>query len=404
MDYILIFHSNLNYSQLRPEKREFVCRESYERLNDFFSHKFPEVKWCFEASGFTIDYMAEHTPDVLEKLKYSISQKKCEFIGSPYAHSILTNFPEEDGVYSLEFSLESYQKHLGVKPATGWNPEGCWNQRIPEMFKKVGYKILITDWDSYLKSNDETIKKEESYQNKVSKDGLKYLSDKIDPADKTLHFPMQIIPGLKGVMRTDRVSAKTLYYFQGDFEFEELSKIIDKFSSKNEGFLVVYAEDAEYLGTTAWYYLKYHNKFKFFEKNPESFDRLERLMEFLLNRGNLITVSEAVEKYQTLNISFHIDDGFAWHNAYAIAWASTPWAKELDKECDKVRKKIKEAEKKIKTEEEKERIRKAWFYLVQAENSDGRWPPPPFKPGEFNVQYCKDMLKKAEILATSILG
>ena len=76
MDYILIFHSNLNYSQLRPEKREFVCRESYERLNDFFSHKFPEVKWCFEASGFTIDYMAEHTPDVLEKLKYSISQKK----------------------------------------------------------------------------------------------------------------------------------------------------------------------------------------------------------------------------------------------------------------------------------------------------------------------------------------
>lgn len=394
MEYIIIFHSNLNYSQLKPERRSFVCRESYGGLADFFAQKFPDVKWCFETSGFTLDYIAQNTPDVLERLKTAFN-KNCEFIGSPYAHSILTNFPYEDGLHSLRFSLDSYKKHLGFKPRVAWNPEGCWNQGIPTMFKKAGYKVLITDWESYLKSNDETIKKAESYKEKTGKDGLKYLSDKINPADKTLHFPMKVIPGLKGVMRTDRVSAKTLYYFQGDLKFEELIEAIDKFSSSGEGFLIVYAEDSEYLGTTAWYHLKYHNEFRFFEENPESFNRLERLIKALLKRGQFITISEAMEKFNTVNDSFHIDDGLAWHNAYAVAWASTSWAKKLDTGCDKVRERIKKAERQAKTTEQKGKIKRAWFSLIQAENSDGRWPPPPFSPADFNVAYCEDMLKKA---------
>jgi len=396
LKFILIFHANLNYSQLKTEKQSFVCKESYGALADFFTQRFPQVKWCFESSGFTLDYLAENTPEVLKKYQEIFKKKNCEFIGSPYAHSILTSFPYEDGLYSLKFALESYQKHLGFVPKVGWNPEGCWTAKIPEMFKEAGYETLITDWESYLKSNDEAIKQAESYQDKTSKDGLKLLSDKINPADRTLHFPLQIIPGLKGVMRTDRVSAKTLYYFQGDLKFEELIKSIDKFSAEKEGFLIVYAEDAEYLGTTAWYHLKYHNQFRFFEENPESFDRLDRLIKALQERGDFCTISEATKEFPAIEKPFHIDDGLAWHNAYAVAWASTPWAERLDPECDKVRRMIKEAESKVKTDREKQKIKEAWFYLIQAENSDGRWPPPPFEPAENNIKFCKEALRKAE--------
>ena len=38
-------------------------------------------------------------------------------MGSPYAHPMLPNFPEEDGLWSIRFSNEAYQRHLGFVAA-----------------------------------------------------------------------------------------------------------------------------------------------------------------------------------------------------------------------------------------------------------------------------------------------
>ena len=72
MNYIMVFHANLHYSGLRPEKYEFCIRKSYERIFDLFNGRFKGVKYCFEASGFTIDMMAKLTPDVLDKLSKAV--------------------------------------------------------------------------------------------------------------------------------------------------------------------------------------------------------------------------------------------------------------------------------------------------------------------------------------------
>ncbi len=95
MKYIMVFHANLHYSGLRPEKYEFVIRKSYERIFDLFATLFKGQKFCFEASGFTLDMMAKITPDVVKRLREAMDRSDCEFMGSPYAHSIMTNFPYE---------------------------------------------------------------------------------------------------------------------------------------------------------------------------------------------------------------------------------------------------------------------------------------------------------------------
>ena len=69
MKYIAIFHANLNYAYLTPDKYEFVIRESYELIFDTMKENFPNTKYVFEASGYTIEQMAIITPDVIEKLK-----------------------------------------------------------------------------------------------------------------------------------------------------------------------------------------------------------------------------------------------------------------------------------------------------------------------------------------------
>ena len=73
MQYITIFHANLNYAYLTEDRYEFVIRRAYEMTLDTMQAEFPDVPYVFEASGYTLEHMAQKTPDVLEKLKGSDS-------------------------------------------------------------------------------------------------------------------------------------------------------------------------------------------------------------------------------------------------------------------------------------------------------------------------------------------
>ena len=50
MKYVMIFHANLNYAYLEPDKYEFVIRHSYEMLFDTMEKYFPDTRFVFEAS------------------------------------------------------------------------------------------------------------------------------------------------------------------------------------------------------------------------------------------------------------------------------------------------------------------------------------------------------------------
>ena len=397
MKYVFVFHANLNYSNLVPDKFDFVCRASYGRLADFFNKRYPGDKWCFEASGWTMDHVAKHTPEVLESLIKARDDGNCEFVGSPYAHSILTCFPPEDGIHALKFGQESWKKHVGTAPVSGWNPEGCWTSDIPGMYEEAGFKTLVADYDSYIQTKTGI---ELPPTNTHTPEQL----DKplpVDPAAPVLHFPSKITDGITAITRTDRVSVKTLKYFLGELPLEDLLATIDKYST-GEGCLVIFAEDAEYVGTTAWYHLKYHGVERLFEDNTKSLDLLGDLVDALKERGELATLSEVVRDLPTLEEPIFIKDGFAWHHNRTTDWEDTPQAIMLKPKIDEARKAVKEAESRATTTEDKEKVMKAWWHLVQGENSDGIWPKPPYKPAEYNVKFCEDHISAAAELANSI--
>ena len=402
MKYIIIFHSNITYSNLHPQKYDFVCRKSYERLIDLFAKQYPDAKWNMNMSGFTLDYIAEHVPDILDKFKKTISKGNCALLGTSYAHSILTNFPHEDSLYSLRFTLDSFQKHLNVQPKIAWNPECCWTQEIPKMVKVAGYEAMITDWESYILTRDNITDVVPLHYHAVHDKGAKSLKyPEVDPGDKSLHYPVKIKPGLKGIMRTDRTSLQCLKYFQGEISLQKLLDVIDRYST-GHGFLVVFAEDTEYIGTSAYYYLKYYGDYsRLFEDSPESVERLSALIDALQERGELCTISEVLSQLLALDEPIHIRDGLAWHMENNEAWTKTPSALKLDPKCDMIREQIKQVETRVTSDADKQKIRKAWWYLVQAETSDGRWPAPPYAPGDFNIKFCEDMLGNAKNILAS---
>ena len=419
MKYIAIWHANLNYAYLTPDKYEFVIRESYELLFDVMREKFPGVKYVFEASGFTIEQMAEITPGVLEKLKSAMAAGECEFMGSPYAHPMLPNFPKRDGLWSVRFSNETYEKYLGMRPASFWNPECGWAAQVPEIVAESGYRNLIGDFEAYSRSKgmDGKPLRPEIYDLEHT-DEVKFYNFGYNydmPGDeRAIHFPFKNIEGLppgtlRSFLRTDRICQPTERYFMGKpgYDLEHCMELIRKYSAQKpgepEGALIIYADDVEYVGTNGWYRLKYENKpDNTFERVPESRERLIALVSRTLELGSFITYDEACQNLPALEEPLNFDHDSAWHGARASTWASTPMAKQLRPWQDLVREKLTAREASMHPGTAK----RAWLHLTNSYNSDGQWPPTlpdaPHIVHPYDYQYCHENLVKAEALVGGV--
>ncbi|MHB8996580.1 MAG: hypothetical protein ACYC63_15145 [Armatimonadota bacterium] len=410
MKYVFILHANLNYAYLTPDRYEFVIRKSYEMTLDTLAEHFPDVKFTFEASGYTIEEIAKRCPDVLEKLKRAIAEGRCEFMGSPQAHPMLPNFPEEDGLWSIRFSNETYEKYLGLVPKSFWNPECGWRSYIPRQVQAAGYTSLIGDFEAYSRSlgadgkplRPEIYEKEHTKEKAFYHFGFKY---DLSGDEKAIHFPF-VMDDLRVFLRSDRIAQFGVRYFMGmeGYTLEKYLELVEKYSAQQpgepEGALIVFADDAEYIGTNGWFRLKYQNlPDNTFEHTPQSQQKLIDLLDGCRTRGGFATFDEACQ-LPPLADEITFDDDSAWHGGQASTWAETPMARLLRPWQDLVREKLQSAQ----LPEETQRL--AWLHLTNSLNSDGQWPPTlpeaPHVVHPFNYGYNFDNLLQAELLVGGV--
>ncbi len=415
MKYVAVFHANLNYAYLVPERYEFVIRSSYELLIDTMRERFPDVQYVFEASGYTLEQIAEKTPDVLQKLKAAIASGRCEFMGSPYAHPMLPNFPEEDGLWTIEFSNEVYERLLGFTPKSFWNPECGWRSYVPRQVARAGYTNLIGDFEAYSRSVDADGKplRPEIYEKEHSDDTAFYrfgFAYDLPGSERALHFPFQRVAGvpprtLRAFLRTDRVAQFGVRFFMGmeGYSLDEYVGLIRKYSEQPEGepegALIIFADDAEYIGTNGWFRLKFQNQpDRVFERVEDAEEMLVGLISACRQMGSFTTFDDACNRLPALDEPLLFDDDSAWHGAKASTWASTPMARLLRPWQDLVREKL-HAQGDTLDEAVRRRV---WYHLTNSYNSDGQWPPTlpdaPHIVHPFNYGYCFENLLAAELL------
>jgi hypothetical protein len=417
MKYIAIFHANLNYAYLTPDRYEFVIRESYELIFDTMREAFPDTQYVFEASGYTLEQIAERCPDVLEKLKAAIASGQCEFMGSPHAHPMLPNFPAEDGLWSLEFAMRTYEKLLGARPASFWNPECGWRGYIPDMVHKAGYCNLLADFEAYSRSvgpdgkplRPEIYEKEHTDEEAFYNFGFKY---DLPGDEKTIHFPFDNVAGvppgtLKTFLRTDRIAQFGVRYFMGmdgytlDRYMELISRWSDQKPGESEGAVIIFADDAEYIGTNGCFRLKFLDQpDRVFEKQPTAREDLVALITECRKLGGFTTFDAACNELPALRDPLSFDDDSAWHGARSSVWAATPMARLLRPWQDLVRTKLHAGDL------DKETRERAWYHLTNSFNSDGQWPPTlpeaPHIVHPFNYRYCFENLLAAELLVGGV--
>lgn len=412
---IFMPHANIQYSQLAPERGYWVMKNCYEKLFDLVAGG--DYKIAFEASGITIEEMAKQAPEVLEKLKNLVAEGKVEPVSSPYIHFMLANIQKEVCLHSLKHSLDVWEKYVGKRPVIGWNPECGWASYIPDIYKEAGMEALVMDADSLMLSFDE-IRQATGLQFDVAGHSNKnhlfkieeYIKDKPDFL-KFITNPSVAPNGLKMIFRSDCMANLLLWYLMGATEglreepinMNEIKNMFKNWQDRiNEtgSFIMPYAEDAEYIGSSAYFYVKQFNQARFFEEEPNSVARFKEILDAAKESGYEFALpSEVLAEGNLLENPYvdNIENGVAWHGGTAKAWANTEYSRIMDPVCMSILNGIKAvAEKLGETLDTLDMdLNNAMMALASAWVSDSRWPPDPTSPGRFNVRESLDDMYKA---------
>jgi hypothetical protein len=233
-------------------------------------------------------------------------------------------------------------------------------------------------------------------------------------AERAIHFPFSRMDGLPDgqlhmFLRTDRIAQFGVRYFMGmeGYTLEKYLGLIRKYSDQPigepEGALIIFADDAEYIGTNGWFRLKYQNKpDNVFEATPESKQKLIDLISAVRKLGECVTFDEACHQLPALPDRITFDDDSAWHGARSSTWANTPMARLLRPWQDRVRARLAHSPSALDADTRT----LAWFHLTNSYNSDGQWPPTlpdaPHIVHPFNYAYCFENLLQAEMLVGGI--
>jgi len=422
---IFMPHANIQYSQLKPEKRYWVMKNCYGKIFDVVDSG--DYKIAFEASGITIEEMAKQAPEVLEKLKRLVAEGKIEPVSSPYIHFMLANIPKEVCVHSLKHALDVWEKYVGKRPEIGWNPECGWAGYVPDVYKECGIKALVMDADSFLLSFDEIRKATElkfdvaGHSNKNHLFKIEeYIKDKPEFM-KYITNPSVAPNGLKMIFRSDCMANLLLWYLMGATEglreepinMNEIRIMLANWKERIErtgSFIMPYAEDAEYIGSSAYFYVKQFNQARFFEEEPNSVLGFKEILDNAKEAGyEFATPSEVLDEAEILENEYvdNIENGVAWHGGTAKAWANTEYSRIMDPVCISMLNGIKAvAEKLGETLDNLDAdLNNAMMALASAWVSDSRWPPAPTSPGRFNVrESIDDMYKVNESIEKAMIN
>ena len=411
---IFMPHANIQYSQLDPKRRAWVCENCYRPLFELVRDN--DYKVAFEASGRTLEVMADEAPAVLALLKELVQAGKIEAVASPFIHVMLANVPPEIGLDTLKHGLDAWEKYTGVRPETGWNPECGWASYLPEIYKEAGYKNLVMDADSFFLSFPEIREAtglKYDVQGHSNKNHLfkieEYIKDKPEYL-KYLTNPSVAPNGLKMVFRSDCMANPMLWYLMGATEgyrekpvdISELKEMFLKWQprvAQTGQFIMPYAEDAEYIGSSAYFYVKQFNQARFFEPEPDSIIRFKALLDMAKEIGyELSTPAEVIASAKEIinnDLIDNIENGAAWHGGTYKAWANTSYSLIFDPVCRMVYDGICAVRKVTGMTPELDAALKA---VTSAYVSDSRWPPLPTTPGRFNVRESLDDLFAANKL------
>ena len=143
-----IYHYNIQFVAGDEATYHRNVKESFEKFLDLIS-EVPVFKTDIELQAHYIEFLAEHYPEVLEKLKRLVKEGRVELVSAHYSDQIYVAYPRLDLEKSIEIG-DSILAENGLKRSNVFfTQENYFTPSVTRVMKKYGYNIAVVSLDYY---------------------------------------------------------------------------------------------------------------------------------------------------------------------------------------------------------------------------------------------------------------
>jgi alpha-amylase len=130
----------------------FVFEEAYTQAYDPFLRvleRHPGVRLALHYSGCLLDWLREHHPGFLDRVRALMSRGQVELLASGYYEPILPLIPEPDRQGQIAQMRAALRTHFHAKTSGLWLTERVWEPDLPASLARAGIRYTMVDVNQF---------------------------------------------------------------------------------------------------------------------------------------------------------------------------------------------------------------------------------------------------------------
>ncbi|KPK78565.1 MAG: hypothetical protein AMJ89_01260 [candidate division Zixibacteria bacterium SM23_73] len=112
--------------------------------------KHPHFKISVHFSGILLEWISDHHPETLDKIRALVEKGQVEMMTGGYYEPILPAIPDCDKIGQIQKLSQFIQEEFNTNPVGMWLAERVWEPHLPKPISEAGVKYTIVD-DSHFK-------------------------------------------------------------------------------------------------------------------------------------------------------------------------------------------------------------------------------------------------------------
>ena len=106
---------------------------------------FPELPVVLHLSGSLLDWLAEHRPEYVARVREFVQRGQIELLGGPYYEPILAAIPRRDRIGQIQYYKRHLESLFETKVRGMWVPERVWEQSFAGDIVEAGMEYTLLD-------------------------------------------------------------------------------------------------------------------------------------------------------------------------------------------------------------------------------------------------------------------
>ena len=135
----------------------FVFEEAYAKAYEPFLgvlERHPGVQLTLHYSGCLLDWLRQHRPEFLRRVRALVARRQVEVLASGYYEPILPLIPEADRQAQIARMRQALREDFGTEASGLWLTERVWEPDLPATLARAGIRYTLVDTNQFAGARD----------------------------------------------------------------------------------------------------------------------------------------------------------------------------------------------------------------------------------------------------------